>query len=189
MCSCAFSSLLWLLHNSRRRAQERQSSVKLGPELLGLTCHAQKVYSSLQKRQKLFYLTAKDDAAQHQAQIDALQTYAASVMVSNVVSQQRAEGAEALRAALQQRTEDAEAANATLTGLDQATPNACSRGHMTTGLVSSPVQKQAEWDGYIDDDGEPVYVQLQRQGHQGRTDRILAGNPQGAAIRPARPVC
>ena len=32
---------------------------------------------------------------------------------------------------------------------------------MTTGLVSSPVQKQAEWDGYIDDDGEPVYVQLQ----------------------------
>ncbi|DBA70950.1 TPA: hypothetical protein ACH3X2_011393 [Trebouxia sp. C0005] len=60
---------------------------------------------------------------------------------------------------------------------------------MTTGLVSSPVQKQAEWDGYIDDDGEPVYVQLQRQGHQGRTDRILAGNPQGAAIRPARPVC
>ncbi|DBA70948.1 TPA: hypothetical protein ACH3X2_011391 [Trebouxia sp. C0005] len=43
MCSCAFSSLLWLLHNSRRRAQERQSSVKLGPELLGLTCHAQKV--------------------------------------------------------------------------------------------------------------------------------------------------
>ena len=61
-----------------------------------------------------------------QAQIDALQTYAASVMVSNVVSQQRAEGAEALRAALQQRTEDAEAANATLVKQALAANELCS---------------------------------------------------------------
>ncbi|DBA70949.1 TPA: hypothetical protein ACH3X2_011392 [Trebouxia sp. C0005] len=60
------------------------------------------------------------------AQIDALQTYAASVMVSNVVSQQRAEGAEALRAALQQRTEDAEAANATLVKQALAANELCS---------------------------------------------------------------